>query len=65
MLNEHDRNAVVQMAVETLRTGIPPKDVSPEMAESVKREVAFLKKVRDEVGEKEFSKMTIDVGYDY
>ena len=64
-MNEHKRNVVVQMAVEALRTGKLPEGNDPELLEAVKGEVAFLKRVRDQVGEKEFSKMTIDVGYDY
>lgn len=65
MMNERDRNVVAMMAVDMLRTGNPPTGVSPEMEEAVKREVEFLKKVRNEMGEKEFAKVTIDVGYDY
>ena len=65
MLNEHQRNAVTQMALNVLRTGKMPADLDPETEEAVKREVKFYKDVIAQVGEKEFSRMTIDVGYDY
>ena len=65
MLNEHERNWVTQIALDVMRGGEMPEGLSPEMEEAVRRNAAYFRKVRDAMGEEAFSKVTIDVGYDY
>lgn len=71
MLDENVRNWLVQLEVEALEKGltkieeVTDEEVSEEERESFERGLAYLKKVRDMVGPEAFSKITIDVGYDY
>ena len=65
MLNEHERNWVVQIALDVLRGGEMPEDLGAEMEEAVHRNVEYFRQVMDIMGEEEFSQVTIDVGYDY
>ena len=71
LLKESIRNWLVQLELEALETGksrieeVTDEEVSDEMRESFSRGLAYLKMVRDELGPEEFSKITIDVGYDY
>ena len=65
MLDESTRNWLVQLEIDTLRTGkMPDVDFSEEEKASFDRGLAYLKKVRDRIGPEAFSKITIDVGYD-
>ena len=65
MLNEHERNWVVQIALDVLRGGEMPEDLGPEMEEEVRRNVESFRMMIDIMGEEDFSHVTIDVGYDY
>ena len=65
MLKESERNAVVQIALDVMNGGAIPEGLSPEMVAAVKRNAAEFKALRDEMGAEAFSKITIDVGYDY
>ena len=65
MIEESRRNYLVSLAIDYLRTGKPPtEELTPEERKSVETNYEYFKKVRDMVGEKEFSEITIDVGYD-
>ena len=65
MLNEHERNWVTQIALDVMRGGKMPKGLGPEMEEAVRRNAEYFREVRDAMGEEAFSKVTIDVEYDY
>ena len=65
MLNEHERNWVTQIALDVMRGGKMPEVLGPEMEEAVRRSAEYFREVRDAMGEEAFSKVTIDVGYDY
>ncbi len=65
MLNEHERNWAVQIALDVLHGGEMPEDLGPEMEECVRSTVEQFREMIDQVGEEAFSQMTIDVGYDY
>ena len=65
VLNEHERNWVTQIALDVMRGGKMPEGLSPEMEKAVRRNAAYFRKVRDAMGEEAFSKVTMDVGYDY
>ena len=65
VLNEHEKNWVTQIALDVMRGGKMPEGLSPEMEKAVRRNAAYFRKVRDAMGEEAFSKVTIDVGYDY
>lgn len=71
MMNESERNWLVQLEVEALEKGLTRiEDVTDEPVTDEEREafnhgLAYLKKVRNEIGPEAFSRVTIDVGYDY
>ena len=65
MLNEHERNWVTQIALDVMRGGRMPKGLGPEMEDAVRRSAEYFREVRDAMGEEAFSKVTIDVEYDY
>lgn len=71
MLSESTRNWLVQLEVEALETGktsieeVTDEEVSDEERAAFDRGLKYLKEFRDEIGPEEFSKITIDVGYDY
>ena len=65
MLNEHERNWVVQIALDVLNGGEMPEDLGDEMEEAVMRNVESFRMLMDAIGEEAFSQMSIDVGYDY
>ena len=65
MLSDATRNWIVQLEIEALRTGKMPKGLSPEEQEFFDDGYEGLKELRDEIGPEEFSKITIDVGYNY
>jgi len=60
MLSDATRNWIVQLEIEAL-----PKGLSPEEQEFFDDGYEGLKELRDEIGPEEFSKITIDVGYNY
>ena len=64
MLNEHERNWVVQIALDMLRGGEMPEGLGPEMEAAVHRNVESFRQLMDEIGEEAFSQVSIDVGYD-
>ena len=70
-MRESVRNWLVQLEVEALKTGktkieeVTNEAVTDEERKAFDRGLASLKKLRDEMGPEEFSKITIDVGYDY
>ena len=64
MLNEHERNWVVQIALVVLRGGEMPEGLGPEMEATVRRNVESFRQLMDEIGEEAFSQVSIDVGYD-
>lgn len=71
MLSENVRNWLVQLELEALNTGktnieeVTDEEVSEEERKAFNRGLASLKKLKETVGDEEFSKITIDVGYDY
>ena len=65
MLNEHERNWVVQIALDVLHGGKMPEDLDPEIEEAVMRNVESFRMMIDIMGEEAFSQVSIDVGYDY
>ena len=71
MLDESIRNWLLQLELEALETGktsieeVTDEEVTDEEKEAFDRGLAYLKEIRDELGPEEFSKITIDVGYDY
>lgn len=66
MLSEHERNWLLQLELDTLSSGkMPDIDMTPEQKESFEIDLAYLREVRDKMGPEAFSKLTIDVGYDY
>ena len=65
MLNEHERNWVVQIALDVLHGGEMPEDLGPEMEEAVMRNIESFRMMIDIMGEEAFSQASIDVGYDY
>ena len=65
MLSESVRNWLLQLELDALRTGkMPDVEMSEEEKESFDSGLAYLKRVRDQLGEEAFSKLTIDVDYD-
>ena len=64
MLNEHERNWVVQIALDVLRGGEMPEGLGPEMEAAVHRNMESFRMLMDEIGEEAFSQVSIDVGYD-
>ena len=66
MLSEHERNWLLQLELDTLRSGKKPDiEMTPEQKESFEMGLDYLRQVRDKMGPEAFSKVTIDVGYDY
>ena len=65
MLNEHERNWVVQIALDVLNGGEMPEDLGPEMEDAVRRNVESFRQLIDIMGEEAFSQVSIDVGYDF
>ena len=71
MLSENVRNWLVQLELEALNTGktaieeVTDEEVSEEERSAFNRGLASLKKLKKTLGDEEFSKITIDVGYDY
>lgn len=71
MLSESVRNWLVQLEIEALDKGTDNiEDVTDEVVTDEERAafnsgLAYLKLVKKELGDEEFSKITIDVGYDY
>ena len=65
MLNEHERNWVLQIALDVLNGGEMPDDLGDEMEEAVMRNVESFRQMIDIMGEEAFSNVSIDVGYDY
>ena len=65
VLNAHERNWVTQIALDVMRGGKMPEGLGPEMEEAVRRSAEYFREVRDAMGEEAFSKVTIDVEYDY
>ena len=64
MLNEHERNWVVQIALDVLHGGEMPEGLGAEMEAAVRRNVESFRQLMAIMGEEEFSQVTIDVGYD-
>ena len=64
MLNEHERNWVVQIAQDVLHGGEMPEGLGAEMEEAVRRNVESFRQLMDLMGEEAFSQVSIDVGYD-
>ncbi len=64
MLNEHERNWAVQIALDVMRGGKMPEGLGPELEECVLDTVEQFREMIDLVGEEAFSHMTIDVEYD-
>ena len=64
MLNEHERNWVVQIALDVLRGSEMPEGLGPEMEAAVHRNAESFRQLMDEIGEEAFSQVSIDVGYD-
>ena len=64
MLNEHERNWVVQIALDVLNGGEMPEDLGDEMEEAVMRNVESFRMLMDAIGEEAFSQVSIDIGYD-
>ena len=44
---------------------VTDEEVSEEERKAFESGLAYLKRFKEEVGDEEFSKITIDVGYDY
>ena len=65
VLNEHERNWVTQIALDVMRGGKMPEGLGQEMEEAFRRNAEYFREVRDAMGEEAFSKVTIDVEYDY
>ena len=71
MPDESTRNWLLQLELAALDAGktsieeVTDEEVSDEERESFDRGLKYLKEVRDMLGPEEFSKITIDVGYDY
>ena len=71
MPDESTRNWLLQLELAALDAGktsieeVTDEEVSDEERESFNRGLKYLKEVRDQLGPEEFSKITIDVGYDY
>jgi len=71
MLGESVRNWLVQLEIEALDKGtdniedVTDEVVTDEERAAFNRGLKSLKELRDELGPEEFSKITIDVGYDY
>lgn len=66
MIEESRRNYLVSLAIDYLRSGkFPDVELTPEEKESIERNYESFKRLRDRIGEKAFSEITIDVGYDY
>ena len=71
MLDESIRNWLVQLELEALDKGtdkiedVTDEVVTDEERAAFKRGLASLKRLKEELGDEEFSKITIDVGYDY
>ncbi len=66
MLNEHERNVVLQMALAALKgKKLPGEDeIGPEMKAAVEKEVESMKMLREALGEEIFSGIAFDVEYD-
>lgn len=71
MLSESVRNWLVQLEIEALDKGtdkiedVTDEEVSEEERKAFASGLAYLKEIKEEIGDKAFSKITIDVGYDY
>ena len=71
MPDESTRNWLLQLELAALDAGktsieeVTDEEVSDEERESFDRVLKYLTEVRDQLGPEEFSKITIDVGYDY
>ena len=71
MLSESVRNWLVQLEIEALDKGtdkiedVTDEEVSEEERKAFASGLAYLKQVKEKIGDKAFSKITIDVGYYY
>ena len=71
MLGESTRNWILQLVLEALETGktsieeVTDEEVTDEERNAFNRNLKSLKEIRDEIGPEEFSKISIDVAYDY
>lgn len=71
MLGESVRNWLVQLEIEALDKGtdniedVTDEVLTDEERAAFNRGLASLKRLKEELGDEEFSKITIDVGYDY